>query len=259
VSAGLSFEPSFPPLKWLRKLSGAKSELSEKYCLVEGWKCISEAWSWGVPHLLLCTEKTLPELKAKGWAETCAHYSLGAKEFEELCSTQNPEGVLGVFSRPAVSTQAPSPQVGEVHLGLYQWRDPSNIGAAVRSARGLGAASVTLMGSGPDFFSAKVIRCAMASVFHLPLHHIDVDMDQLKDFELVMAAAGGVSSRTWQPESRPTFLLIGSESHGLPADILQQGKVLGIPLARQLESLSAPIASALLLDHLLHPRVSKEN
>ena len=259
MSPRLVFDTSAPPLKWLRKLSSGKSELSEKYCLAEGWKCIEEAWAWGKPHLITFTKKTQAEIEAKAWADRCPVLELGIKEFEELCSTQNPEGVLGVFDRPRLGFQAPPALPGEVHLGLFQWRDPSNIGAAVRSARGLGAASVTLLGTGPDFFSAKVIRCSMGSVFHIPLFHLDADLALLADFQIAMAAAGGESSRSFKGDGRPIFLLIGSESHGLPKDYLQKACVIGIPLARQLESLSAPIASALLLDHLLFPRQIAKN
>ena len=259
MSTKLSFDPEHPPLKWLRKLSSGRSEASEQYCLAEGWKCIEEAWAWSPPHLIVVAEKAQAELDNKNWSSRCAVQVVSQKDFDSLCSTQTPEGVLGVFNRPAVGHSAPPAHRGEVHLGLFQWRDPSNIGAAIRSARGLGAASVTLLGTGPDFFSPKVIRCSMGSVFHIPLARIETDLSLLSDFQVVMAAAGGASSRLFQPQSRSIFLLIGSESHGLPPEFLKQAGIVGVPLVGQLESLSAPIASALLLDHLLFPRLAKEN
>ena len=260
----LYFEPGEPPIKWLRKVAKAKSALHEQYCLVEGWKAIGEACEKQKPHLILHTESVLTVLDSQTWREHGQTFLIGAKDLKEFCSTQSPEGVLAVFDRPKVPTAPPQGKQGELHLGLFEWRDPSNVGAVVRTARGLGVSSVTMIGHGPDFFSTKVIRCSMGSVFHLPLYqlssedtfftHSESNLDGGPNF--ACATATGQSSRDWRPKKDWTFLMIGSESHGFPEAFSRRYPNVGIPLQNGLESLSAPIASALLMDHLLHTELS---
>ena len=260
----LNFESGEPPIKWLRKVAKAKHPLNEQYCLVEGWKAISEACEKHTPQLIIHTEAAEPKLKEQPWHHLGQTFLIEAKDLKEFCSTQSPEGVLAAFDRPKVSPSPPQGQLGELHLGLFEWRDPSNVGAVIRTARGLGVSSVTMIGNGPHFFSTKVIRCSMGSVFHMNLHQMSNndgfflpsgdDLNRSPNF--VCATATSQSSKDWRPEKNWTFLMIGSESHGFPEEFSTRHPNIGIPLKGGLESLSAPIASALLMDHLLHTHSS---
>jgi TrmH family RNA methyltransferase len=111
--------------------------------------------------------------------------------------------------------------------------------------------SVTMIGSGPDFFSPKVIRSSMGSVFHINLHRSDSETC-LAQTDLFCAAAGGQTLATCSPSTSP-LLVLGSESHGLPEAFLNAGTVVGIPLHGGLESLSAPIAASILMDQIQRP------
>jgi TrmH family RNA methyltransferase len=260
----LSFEQGEPPIKWLRKVAKTKHPLNEQYCIVEGWKAISEASEKRTPHLVLHTEAVATTLNHQDWHKEEPTFIISPKDIKEFCSTQTPEGVLAIFDRPQTNAHFPEGKPGELHLGLYEWRDPSNVGAVVRTARGLGVSSVTMIGHGPKFFSTKVIRCSMGSVFHLPLHQITSDdtcfsnssAEQNNAPNFVCATATSQSSKDWKPKKDWSFLMIGSESHGFPEHFSSQFNNVGIPLKAGLESLSAPIASALIMDHLLQAHSS---
>jgi TrmH family RNA methyltransferase len=266
----LHFEAGEPPLKWLKKIAGGKHQLSQEFCLVEGWKSISEAVDSKQCQiqLILHTRRCENTLQKHPWHVNAQNIIIENKDLAPLCSTQNPEGVLAVVTKPQTNNVPPTfdhhpsepilPSTPNlVHLGLYQWRDPSNVGAVIRTARGLGIRSVTIIGHGPDFFSTKVIRCSMGSVFHMHLHRVPEDhpffSENQEQIHMICATAQGKSSRTWIPEKENTFLMIGSESHGFPETFSKRFTNLGIPLQNNLESLSAPIASTLMMEHLLHP------
>lgn len=238
-----SFHPNEPPLKLIKKLQRKKDSEHYQLCLVEGWKCFDEALKKQSPNAVILKRH---ESLAADIPQKTPIYQVEEKTFQALCSTQNPEGILGIFPRPNIEQTLPEAQAGELHLLLYEWRDPNNLGAVIRSARGLGAKSVSLCGSGPDFYSPKVIRTSMGSVFHTPLFQLD----NLNDFpthqQLFLADAGGqVVENLRINKNEPLFILIGSESHGWPKELEKRGHSFSIPLENQLESLSAPIAASL--------------
>jgi tRNA G18 (ribose-2'-O)-methylase SpoU len=238
-----SFHPNEPPLKLIKKLQRKKESEHYQLCLVEGWKCFDEARQKFNPKAVFLKQGQSPPL---GIPSDTPIFFLEDKTFVSLCSTQSPEGILGVFPRPCIEKKLPEAKTGELHLLLYEWRDPNNLGAVIRSARGLGAKSITLCGSGPDFFSAKVIRTSMGSVFHTSLFQLD-DLKTLPTpQQLFLADAGGEPIENLRlNQKEPVFILIGSESHGWPNELKNLGRAFSFPLENQLESLSAPIAASL--------------
>lgn len=249
----MNFENGHPPLKWVQKIRNGREGLDLRYCLVEGWKCVDEVPSDLTKSVLLHDAEG--EERAQSLGLDIPTYLIPNHDLRRCCSTQNPEGVLLVVERPKLRESLP--ETSGLVISLYQWRDPSNIGALVRAARGLGVSAVGLIGSGPDFFSPKVNRSSMGSVFHLPLFRVEDDPSLYKNLNPFLAAAGGENSRSLGNWEGQRHLIIGSESHGLPQNWLEIGKVIGIDLRGGLESLSAPVAGALLADHFLQARLGQ--
>jgi RNA methyltransferase, TrmH family len=249
----MNFEKDFPPLKWIQKIRTGREGLELKYCLVEGWKCVEEVPE-GVSRRVLLHDAESEE-RALALGMEIPTYLVPGHDLRRCCSTQNPEGVLLVVDRPEIEESLP--RKNGLVLSLFQWRDPSNIGALVRTARGLGVSAVGLIGSGPDFFHPKVIRSSMGSVFHLPLFRAENNPSLYPESKTFLAAAGGTDSRSIESWDGVRYLIIGSESHGLPEPWLENGQVIGIDLKGGLESLSAPVAGALLADHFLQARLDQ--
>jgi len=241
----LTFHPNEPPIKLAKKLHKKKEAEEYQLCLVEGWKCTAEAQTTQEAlAVFICEGKHAPySINFKG-----PIYYLEEKTFRSICSTQSPEGIAAIYQRPKINFSFPEPLQNKIHLILYEWRDPSNLGAVVRSARGFGVQSITLWGSGPDFFSPKVIRSSMGSVFHLNLHKIKKEHKLPEKLQLYLAEASGKSIEKLRltPKESP-FILIGSESHGWPDNLNEIGHSFSLPLENQLESLSAPIAASISL------------
>lgn len=239
----IAFHPSEPPLKLIKKLQRKKEAEHYQLCLVEGWKCFDEALQKHAPKAVFLKQNEKPPLNLPPGTIT---YQVDEKSFQSLCSTQCPEGILGIFPRPDLNKGLPNAKAGELHLLLYEWRDPNNLGAIIRSARGLGAHSVTLCGHGPDFFAPKVIRTSMGSVFHTTIHILESTQILSSLPQLYLADAGGEPVENLRlNKNEAVFILIGSESHGWPKELEGLGQSFSFPLENQLESLSAPIAASL--------------
>lgn len=235
-----NFSPNDPPIKLAKKLQKKKESDHYQLCLVEGWKCIEEASHLSNPVAMFIQ-------KGKEINTPCSApiYELDQEVFSSLCSTQSPEGALGIFPKPQASPLFHQPKPGEIHLILYQWRDPNNVGAVIRSARGFGVKHITLWGDGPDFFSPKVIRSSMGSVFHTQLHKVTAETPLPNEGRLLLADAGGTAIQQLDiSQNEALHILIGSESHGWPDSLHSMGEVFSLPLENQLESLSAPIAAS---------------
>ncbi|MBF0245534.1 MAG: hypothetical protein HQL31_09735 [Planctomycetes bacterium] len=247
------------PLKLAARLRQHKFSVERKLCLVEGWKCYAEASARSAPWAtILDEEASAPFAERFGSEVSEKTWTVNSREMKKLCDTLTPEGILGIFPRPAV--REGFPDFAGLHLALMDWRNPGNVGAAVRTARGLGASSVTLWGSGPDFFSPKVIRGAMGSVFHLPLFHAEREaLPPAACSVLLGDAAGEPVDRLALPDSEILLLVIGSESGGIGEELGRLGPRVCLPLSGGLESLGAPTAAALLLDRLTARRKQCQN
>jgi TrmH family RNA methyltransferase len=143
---------------------------------------------------------------------------------------------------------APLP-AGHIILA-YGMNNPNNLGALIRSAHWFGFGAILLSVDSVDFTNPKVVRTSMGSLFHLMVIP-EVDFAGLlpslkKKYVLVAgdAAKGTPPHRCLQP----TALLLGSESHGLPGQLLEQAdERWNIPGTGGAESLSLPQAAAIMM------------
>ena len=140
-------------------------------------------------------------------------------------------------------------------LALDAVSDPGNVGTIIRTADWFGAGGVLLGRGCVEPFNEKVVRATAGSLFHIPI----VDEVELLEvlaqakatgFRVVVAAAGGsVSLSDWRPAKR-NVLVVGSEAHGVSADIRDSADVtVAIPRYGRAESLNAGVAAAILLAH----------
>lgn len=247
----LTLDAKIPPTKLLRKISNRKGSISTSLCPVEGWKCFQEASERVTPEAILIKKSVKSKFDNLHHKKNHKVYEFDDPIFDSMAHGTTPEGIIGIFKRPQIKQQFPKPLRGSLHLVLFQWRDPNNVGSVIRSARGFGIHSITLWGHGPDFFSPKVIRSSMGSVFHIPLHQVHDSVTLSQEWNSFCGHAGAppISDIDFN-SSNPNVLVIGSESHGIPDHLLQSSTTVGIPLKNNLESLSAPIASSILMHQL---------
>ena len=247
-------KPARSQLNLWRSLARATVRRREKLFLAEGSKVVAELLKskWKVHALLVMEQKQVrwssfvSELNA-----SVAVYTLTETQWGRLSQDINSEGIMAVAEPtfcPDVS-HLPTLLTGHIILA-YRMNNPNNLGALIRTAHWFGIGTLLLSADSVDFTNPKVVRTSMGSLFHLAVvpevDFADVIPSLKKNFLLV---AGDVKNGTSpHPCPQPTALLLGSESHGLPEDLLELAdERWNIPGAGRAESLSLPQAAAIMM------------
>ena len=124
-------------------------------------------------------------------------------------------------------------------------RDPGNVGAIIRAADALGAASVALDTDVADPFSPKAVRASMGSLFALTL--VRCEVRDTPEPRAGMVAHGGA----WPPGPSPATLCLGAEREGLSGEVAGAcDELWTIPLAGGAESLGVAAAAAIALERI---------
>ncbi|MEH1013346.1 RNA methyltransferase [Micromonospora sp. CPCC 206060] len=177
-----------------------------------------------------------------------------------LAETVAPQGLVAVCRHldvPLAAALAPAgtgPRLVAVLAGI---RDPGNAGTVLRTADAAGAGAVVFAGDTVDPYNGKAVRASAGSLFHVDVvragdpypvvdalraaglrvlaatGHGDTDLDDLAD-------AGALAA--------PTAWLLGSEAHGLPAELAAVADArVRVPLHGRAESLNLAAAAAVCL------------
>jgi TrmH family RNA methyltransferase len=245
--------PSKTQLKRWGKLTMEKYRRQAGLFLVEGVKVIGELLRSGRPlEALLVNEENAGRREAL-LAEVPREvgiYSLSNREWGALSQDSAPEGVMAVAvmpkpSEPDIVLEARGPL-----LLLHRVSNPSNLGALLRTADWFGFRRVCLSAGSVEATNPKVVRTSMGSLFRLTVVE-DVDFEQLLPrlrgrFRVVGSEVReGISPH---PCAVGTALLMGSESHGLPAELLTlTDERWRIPGKGEMDSLSLPQAAAVMM------------
>jgi TrmH family RNA methyltransferase len=175
-------------------------------------------------------------------------FELAPGVIERVASTVSPQPVLAVVRRINVGLDVAARAVAGggyvvVAAGLG---DPGNLGTILRSAEAAGAAAVVLTEGTVDAFNPKVVRASAGALFHVPVV-ADVALAQLRALAvpLVGAVAAGGIPYDEAPLDDACALVLGSEAHGLPAEVTLDALVT-IPHRGRAESLNVAMAATVL-------------
>jgi len=190
-------------------------------------------------------------------------------DHEEICRIAGfhfHHGSIAIAKRPELKPFAanegelrrPGAPVGS-YLCLWNVTDPSNVGALIRSAAGLGAAGVLLGPGCADPYYRKALRASMGNALSLPLHASDAaGLSALASGGFDLAAAtlspAALPLSEFAPK-RPFILVVGNEGYGLPADIIDlcRGEVY-IPMTPGIDSLNVVVAGGICMYELFGNR-----
>lgn len=175
------------------------------------------------------------------------------KSLEWLQLSTNLFQTLDVFGtkNPIVLIEAPRLEAWQSQNGLpdgcsllVPFQDPENVGAVIRSATAFGVDHIIMLAESANPFHPKAVRASAGTVFSARLFQGPSLSDLPKDLPVVALAAGG------QPLAQTQFpssfcLLTGMEGPGLPPQ--WQANAVAIPMADDVESLNAAVATAIAL------------
>jgi TrmH family RNA methyltransferase len=175
--------------------------------------------------------------------------------FASVAGTETPQGVAALVRLPEYSFEDVAGGVPLVVV-LVGVQDPGNVGTIVRSAEAFGATGVVAAAGSASPYGPKAMRASAGSVFRLPVlvrAQPPVLLAQLRVAGLKLiattAAAGAPAASLHQVDLRgPAAVLVGSEAHGLPVEVLRSADAaIRIRLAGPVESLNAAVAASVVL------------
>ena len=220
------------------RLHRAEERRSRRLTLLEGPHLVDEAVKAGAP---LVEVFALPDdTEAARWARSAGVelVVVGDEALRRMSSTQTPQSPVAVIQIP----QRPL-DPGRSLLVAWQIADPGNLGTMIRTAAAFGL-DIGVMAGAVDPWSPKVLRAASGGHFQTGVGSI-ADLEAIQAIKVATVLTSGSSPRTL-PAGR-LAVLIGSEAHGLPAEVVDTADFrVTIPMAGPTESLNAAAAAAIL-------------
>lgn len=182
--------------------------------------------------------------------------------FDKISEEKSPEGVICVakyidkFQKFAtIYNSADFLTMKDEGIVLVESvRDPSNVGAILRSAAAFGVDRLILSADCADIYHPKAVRASMGTLF-------DQKIDRVRDLPEVIRGLRASGRRVFAaaldpnghvlgqlPLCRGDCVVIGNEGHGLLPDTIAacDGCVM-IPMTSRAESLNAAVAASVLM------------
>ena len=170
-----------------------------------------------------------------------------------LSETKSPQGVFGLCKIKNSGLNEEDVINGGRYLMLQNVQDPSNLGAAARSAEALGISGLIVSG-GCDIYSPKALRASMGAFFRLP-----VMLPEDAESFVQNVSKRGVQVFACVPDrdafdirkldfSKPCVAVIGNEGNGITGSLINKcTHRITIPMPGRAESLNASHAASIVM------------
>ncbi len=226
-------------IKGVRRLHRGRERNKTGRTLLEGPKLIEAALDGGVIPVEIYTVDSGPVVD-RCEAAGSEVVEVNRIVLEAIATTVEPQDPVAVVKIPE------SQPISVERLAvLVDIADPGNLGTLIRSAATLGW-QVALLG-GADPWNPKVIRSAAGAHFAQNPGRI-TDLSEITSLGFTTVATVVSDGRVPAEitSDTPIALLIGSESHGLPAEMIQRcDQAMTIPMSGKTESLNAAVAGSI--------------
>ena len=258
--------------KLIKSLKDKKGRDSSGMFFIEGSRFVDEALeTTNQIEWLLYSEKYQIEklidniqLNINGSLSGLKILTLPEKLFDDLCNTDNPQGIAAVIKTYKYDIQNII-KTKKMFLILDRIQDPGNMGTMIRTADAAGFDAVIMSEGCVDIYNPKVLRATMGSIFHVPVVKSDnilATIESMKNENISIYAADlkGDKSLFEESFSYKTAIITGNEANGISQVVLDSADVLlNIPMAGCTESLNASIAGGILLYEVFRKRGSYSN
>ncbi|WP_310497273.1 RNA methyltransferase [Sandarakinorhabdus sp.] len=248
-----------PVFKTLKSLADKKARREHRLFLAEGLRVCTEALEAGrTPAYLIYAEDaqghplTRALIDATGEARGMVIRST-RDLLHRLTGKDNPGAVAAAYAIPDTSLALIDRGTAPLWVVAENLKDPGNLGTMLRTCDAVGAGGVILLDQCCDPFSLEAVRASMGALFTRKVAQASGDefLAWLSSGpgQLVGAALDGrtVDYRA-HAFSAPTFLFMGNEQSGLPADYAQACDALvRLPMLGTADSLNVAVATAVLL------------
>ncbi len=173
---------------------------------------------------------------------------------EKMSQTVHSQGIVALASIQGYTKEDIMASHDPMLLILDRLSDPGNLGTILRTAEAAGVSGVVASCDTVDWYSPKVIRSTMGSIFRLP--HLAVDdlcgfiislKNQAFEINCALLSRDSVAYDSIN-YCRKNAIIIGNESNGVRPEISSLcSNEIFIPMHGKTESLNASIAGAVIL------------
>ncbi len=257
---------SNPAIKAARSLREKKHRKSAGLYLAEGLRILAEAQDAGIlpRQIFYAQNATVPPRANMIIAATQAAggdvIATTPDILAKLSGKDNPQAIVGIYPDHATPLTLLDAASAPIWIVAQSLRDPGNLGTMLRTGDAVGAGGLILIDDCTDPFSAEAVRASMGAIFTQ-----SVTLSGWSDFigwlrspsgkggQLVgtSLAPGAVDYR--EPAyPAPTFILVGNESQGLPAEYEAACDIrVHMPMRGRADSLNAAVATAVMAYQVL--------
>ena len=245
-----------------------KHRRDEGLFLAEGLRILTEAADSGfLPEFIFfaregfdhpLTKRLVEQIEAQGGEAIETDRDILSK----LSGKDNPQTVIGVYREFDTALERIDRRAADIWIVAQSLRDPGNLGTILRSGDAVGAGGLILVDDCVDPFSVEAVRATMGALFTQriatarwpefvawlrggPGELVGTSLKAEQDYQAPRYAA-------------PTFILVGNEAQGLPADYEAECDLLvKMPMLGRADSLNAAVATAVMAYEVLNQRRQK--
>lgn len=248
---------SNPLIKTLRSLDRKKARTETGLFLAEGARLVEQGLNagWELDSLVVSASSTdRPFIRAlvdKAQAGRARTIQVTDRLAGQIARKDNPQAVIGAFrQKHPVITDLPASSE-DLWIGLYEVRDPGNLGTILRTADCAGISGVLLINQCCDPYSVEAVRASMGSVFDIRFANSSFedfeDWRQQTGLHSVAASVNGTVSHTGTDMKQGCVILMGNEQAGLPPHVEEKCDTLClIPMRGGADSLNLAQATAIM-------------
>ena len=250
--------PATPVFKSLKSLIEKKARREQGLFLAEGLRVCTEALANGhVPRtLIFAADAEDHPLTAALITATVARRGTVLRASRDLLhrltAKDNPGAVAAAYAIPDTALVGVDRDVAELWVVAENLKDPGNLGTMLRTCDAVGAGGIILIGQCCDPFSLEAVRASMGALFTRRVAQASWGefLPWLRGGpgQLVGAALDGAFDYRQHRFVTPTFMFMGNEQSGLPADYAAACDALvKLPMKGTADSLNVAVATAVLL------------
>ncbi len=236
--------------KEIKKLKEKKHRIKSNKYIIEGLRFVEEAIKSKVSiDSIIFTEsfkEKNPDLFLK-INENIKLIQMNEALLKQLCSTENPQGIVGV-----INMQNKELKSGELVVLVDKVQDPGNMGTIIRTAHAAGAAGIVMTKGTVDIYNDKTLRSTMGSIFYIPIVEDD-SLDFVKSlkkegYKLVVSSLQGKNNFFEENLQGKVLIAVGNEGNGVSDEVYDIADIkVKIPMPGEAESLNVAVATSIMI------------
>jgi len=254
---------SNPRIKFARSLRRRAAREESGQFFVEGIRAVAEAIQLGAEvETVIVASELLTSTLAHGLVRQVprsARLEVTADVFRSLSVQENPQGLGAVVHQHWTDLETVKSDLGLCWVALESVQYPGNLGTVLRTSEAVGGAGVFLLGKATDPYDPLSVRASMGAIFSQRL--VRADSEALLTWKrrsggfVVGTSPSAATDYQALIYPSPLVLLMGSEQHGLSAELLAACDCLvRIPMVGRCDSLNLAVSAGTMLYEVFNQR-----